>query len=246
MSTSTPWRPEAKEQEVLRTPKEVLDKPPRRWPVPLMVLLAVLLGMGTGAWIAGNNERALDTTAERLVEVSERLEAARDDLATARDDLATAEADLLRLQGVEGRALAARRDHAAALEDQEQVVFAAAELFDALPAGATSGLTASPRDQSVLERAFVAANAGDEAGFRGTFTRDGRMTFVAAGLREELRGDEIGQAASPRLHLRLVGEPTQTGEFLWSRYDETGSSGVVVTELQGGRILHQWLVALDW
>ena len=246
MSMRTPWRPEVKEPEVLRTPKEVLDKPPRRWPVPLMVLLAVLLGMGTGAWIAGNNERALDTTAERLVEVSEQLEAARDDLATARDDLATAEADLLRLQGAEGRALEARRDHAAALEDQEQMVVAAAELFDTLPAGATAALTPAPRDRAVVERSFATANAGDAAGFRDTFTRDGRWTVVAAGLREELRGDEVGLTATPPPRLRYVGTPAQTGEFLWSRYDETDSSGVVVTELAGDKILHQWLVVRTW
>lgn len=246
MSTRTPWRPETKEELVRRTPKEVLDKPPRRWPVPLMVLLAVLLGMGTGAWIAGNNERALDTTAERLVEVSEQLEAARDELSTTRDDLTTAEADLGRLRGAERRSLEARRDHATALEDQEQVVVAAAELFDTLPAGATAGMAPAPRDWAVVERSFATANAGDAAGFRDTFTQDGRWTVVAAGLREELRGDEVGQAATPPPRLRFVGAPAQTGEFLWSRYDETGSSGVVVTELRGDKILHQWLVVRNW
>lgn len=246
MSSRTSWQPEAKEQLALTTPKEVLDKPPRRWPVPLMVLVAVLLGMGAGAWVAGNNERALDATAERLVEVSEQLDTARAELSTARDELVAAQAELARLQGAERIAVEARRDHAAALEELEHVVFAAADMLDALPAGSTAALTPDPRDWAVAERSLAAANAGDAQGFRRAFTRDGRVTFVAAGLREELRGDEVGQAVSPPPRLRFVGEPAQTGEFLWSRYDETGSSGVVVMRLQGDKILHQWLVAMSW
>lgn len=239
MSTQTPWRPEATDPLVLKTPEEVLDQPPRRWPVPLMVLVAVLLGMGSGAWIAGNNERALDATAQRLVEVSEQL-------ATARDELATAGDEVNRLQGVERLAATARRDNAAALEDLEQVVFAAAEMFDDVGPAAMARLTATPRDLAVLRRSFALANAGDREGFRSLFTRDGRMTIVAAGLHEELRGDEVGLAVSPLPRLRLVGEPAQTGEFLWSRYEETTSAGVVVVRLQGSQILHQWLVVMSW
>lgn len=245
MGSRTAWQPEAKEPLVLKTPKEVLDKPPRRWPLPLMVLVAVLLGMGAGAWIAGNNERALDATAERLVEVSELLETARTDLATTQEDLATAQADLTRLQGVERVSDHARRDNAAALEDLEQIAFAAAEMFDALPAVATEGLAPVPRDLAVLERNIAAAEAQDASRFRDTFTREGRMTFVLAGLHQELRGDEMHSLLFPR-QVRLVGRPAQTGEFLWSRYRETNSSGVVVSRLEGDRIQHQWHVALAW
>lgn len=246
MSMRTAWQPEAKEPLVIKTPKEVLDNPPRRWPVPLMVLVAVLLGMGSGAWIAGNNERALDATAERLVEVSEDLESARADLATARDDLAMTQAELGRLQGVERVADRARSDNAAALEDLEQVVFAAAAMFDGLPPDAIAELAPDPRDLAVLERSLAAASSGDQKEFRSLFTRDGWLTFVVAGLHQEFRGDDLGTAFSTPSRLRLVGEPAQTGEFLWSRYDEADSSGVVVLELQGDKILHQWLVGLSW
>jgi hypothetical protein len=211
-----------------------------------MVLVAVLLGMGTGAWIAGNNERALDTTAERLVELSERLESARSDLATTRDELATTQTRLTQLEGVERVADTARRDHAAALEDLEQVVFAAAEMFDRLPAGATTGPAPARSDLSVLERSFAAADAGDQEAFRRTFTRDGWLTIVFGGLHQELRGDEIGLAVRSVVDPRLVGEPAQSGEFLWSRYRAVDASGVVVTRLRGDRIAHQWLVPLHW
>ena len=245
MSMRTAWRPEPKEPLVVKTPQEVLDKPQRRWPVPLMVLAAVLLGMGSGAWIAGNNERALDATAERLVEVSEQLESARIDLATARDDLASTRAALDQLQAVERVADRARSDNAAAREDLDQVVFAAAEMFDALPPEAVARLKPVPRDLAVLERSFAAVEARDAAGFRDTFARNGRMTLVFAGLSMERRGDGIRSLIFPR-GVRLVGQPAQTDEFLWSRYRETETSGVVVSRLQGGRILRQWHVALRW
>lgn len=238
MSMRTAWRPEPKEPPVVRTPEEVLDKPPRRWPVPLMVLAAVLLGMGAGAWIGGNNEQALDATAQRLVAVSEQLE-------TARTDLSKAQADLTRLQGVQRLAETARRDHAVALENLEQVVFAAADMFDRLPAGAVRRVPV-PRDLAVVERSVANANAGDEAAFRALFTRDGWMTFVSAGLHQEFRGDDVALAVATLPRLRLVGEPAQTGEFVWSRYAQAGTSGVLVTRLQGDKILHQWLVVMSW
>ncbi len=246
MSTRTPWRPEPQEQPVPRTPEEVLDKPPRRWPVPLMVLLAVLLGMGAGAWIAGNNERALDATAQRLVELSEQLESVRGELATARDDLTGARARLVRLHGVEQAADTARQDNAAALEDLEQVVLAAAEMFDGLPARVTTGLAPGRRDLSVLERSFAAADAGDQEAFRRTFTRDGWLTIVFGGLHQELRGDEIGLAVRSLVDPKLVGEPAQTGALVWSRYRAADTSGVVVTRLRDDTIAHQWLVPLHW
>lgn len=246
MSTRTPARREAEEQVLATASREVLDKPPRRWSVPLLVLVAALLGMGAGAWVAGNNERALEATTERLLEVSERLDAARGEIATARDDLTNAQAEITRLQGAERVALEARRDHAAAQEDLEQAVDASAELFDSLPAGATAGLAPDPRDWALLQRSFSAANAGDEAGYRDTFTPDGRLTLVTAGMRNEFRGDGIESAVSPRPHLRFVGAPAQAEELVWSRYVESDSSGVAVTRLQGNRILHQWLVALSW
>lgn len=238
MSMRTAWRPEADEAPVVRTAKEVLDEPPRRWPLPLMVLVAVLLGMGAGAWVAGNNERALDATAERLVEVSEQLE-------SAHAELSAAQAELVRLQGVERVSGSARRDNAAALEDLEQVVFAAAEMFDALPAGSTADLAPAPRDLGVLERNVAAAQAQDASRFRDTFTRDGRVTYVFAGLHQELRGDEMQSLLFPE-QVRLVGTPAQIGGLLWSRYRETTSSGVVVSRIEGDRIQHQWHVALRW
>lgn len=246
MTTRPAWQPEAKKPLIIKTPKEVLDNPPRRWPVPLMVLVAVLLGMGSGAWIAGNNERALDATAERLVEVSEDLESARAELATARDDLTTTQAQLDQLQGVERVADRARSDNATALEDLEQVVFAAAAMFDGLPPGAATGLAPVPQDLAVLERSLAVASSGDQQEFRSLFTRDGWLTFVVAGLHQEFRGDDLGTAVAAPPRLRLVGEPAQTGEFLWSRYVEADSSGVVVVELQGDKILHLWLVGLSW
>lgn len=246
MSTGTAWQPGAEEPLVLTTPADVLDKPPRRWPVPLMVLLAVLLGTGAGAWIAGNNERVLDSTTERLVEVSDQLEAARGELATVRDDLATAQDTLTRLQGAERRALQARRDHAAALEDLEQTVVASAALFDALPPSATAGLSPAPGELAVLTSSIAAANAGDAEGYRGTFTRDGRLSMIAAGLRNELRADDLGTVVSPSPRLRLVGAPAAIKSFIWTRYQESSSSGVMVTRLQDGKILHQWIVVRTW
>lgn len=239
MSMRSAWRPEPKEPLVVTTPQEVLDKPPRRWPVPLMVLVAVLLGMGAGAWIGGNNERALDATSQRLVEVTEQLD-------SVRADLGAAEGSLAGLQGVGQMADEARRDHAVALENLEQVVFAAAEMFDALPPAASLRLAPAPRDLAVVERSISATNAGDRKGFRTLFTRDGWLTLVTAGLHQEFRGDDLGLALASSPHLRLVGEPAQTGEFVWSRYIQQGASGVVVTRLQGDQILHQWLVTLSW
>ena len=246
MSTGTAWQPEAKEPLVLKTPKEVLDQPPRRWPVPLMVLVAVLLGMGAGAWIAGNNERVLDSTTERLVEVSDQLDAARGELATARDELVAARAELGRLQGAERTAVEARRDHAAALEDLEQAAVASAALFDTLPPGATAGLAPAPGDLAVVARGVAAATAGDADAYRGTFTRDGRLTMIAAGLRSELRADDLGAFVSPAPRLRLVGAPAAVESFIWTRYHESSSSGVLVSRLQGGKILHQWIVVRTW
>lgn len=246
MSTRTPWRPEAKEPPVRKTPEEVLDQPPRRWSVPLLVLVAVLLGMGAGAWIAGNNERALDLTAQRLDEVSAQLETARSELATAEDDLTAAQDELAGLRDLERLALKARRGQEAAMEDLEQAVVASAELFDTLPAGSTAGLPADPEDWAVIERNVATANAGDETGYRATFTPGGRITLIAAGLRNELQGDEIASMLSPRPHLRFVGAPAQAGRFVWGRYHESASSGVSVNRLQGGRILHQWIVVRTW
>lgn len=231
-SSRWPTSPEPDEDLL---PKEVLESVPRSWPTALIAVLALLLGLGVGN-VLFRDGRQLEETAARLEVASDRLDAANQEITRLRHEEFVRRLELERVTLAE---LDARRERDFLAADLDHTAVALAGLSDALSADFPA---ANPTAAAVIEQAMAAARAGDMTRFAAAFTRTGVITAYEPGLRLEWVGPEL-ELVGRHPTLTLTDELTQAGDFVWTAYSDSESTGVLVFRLEDGRIAHQWVMA---
>lgn len=233
MSAQSPWRPPQVRatSESPRVQEEIEAPGIRRPSLVLVVVVALLAGLGIGRLVFG---------------------AAADDVET--DTAALEEAT--QINGRLERHLARLTDSLDAEEsDRDRLVVALAEAFYVDPGAVDGGGPGvgrpGARVRRLVEGSMRAGAAGDAEAFAAFFTEDvmwifyegngGTAKYVFDGREAVVRELEMnGLGTNPR----PVGRMVQSGDLVWVRYVEADTSGVAVARITDNRIARQWVVMI--
>lgn len=234
MSTHSPWRP-AQQRAMSESPKvsEELESPPRRWPMTLVAVVALLVGLGLGNTF-GTSGRDLHETEAQLETRSAELQAARE------------EAEKVGSAYDRSRLLLASERRAGTVSD-EGLEALARDL--ASLAGHPVVPTRSGAAGKVMRAWVDVHGAEDLSSLRAIYTSDATMTAVqngvqlldAAGARDVARAARTALPADLSLATPVLG----SGMFAVAGYTVSGwsgvATGVMVVKVVDGRIARQWL-----
>ena len=230
MSAQSPWRPPQARAAQSPPVHAEIESSPRRWPVALLVVVALLAGLGLGN-VLGTSSRDLDAAEARLEQATATLEEARAEQAALQD----------RLDAVRATLTDATRQQTVAEEGVEALGKAAVADGD-MPIGHDADLDAAVR--ATVGDWTAAWRAGDRAALRRSYADGATTVFSQNRVRLlEVRG------ALPSARATATGLPAdavvtrtvQEGQFAALRYTGAESSGVVVLHVVDGRVAQQWV-----
>ncbi len=231
MSTQSPWRPSySRNPDEPIEIHEELDSPPRRrWPMVVVAVVALLVGLGIGNMFGTTSRDLRDAegqidSATAALQVTERQR-----------DRAEARADALRQD---------KATEATARTVAEEGLEATAHRL-AILAGHPVGQGLSNRHGTLVTGLVDAATARDLAAVRRLSTPGATVTFsqnhviliAGEGRRDAARALDSGLHGRVELTTDVVGE----GQWAVAGYADAATTGVLIVRVVDGKFARLWI-----